>query len=221
MFLEIEGVLSQSEVGRLRELAAAAQFEEGRRSNPHSKVKNNLQLADKDPAWTESSELMAAALQRSEPFRAFAFPRVVAPPMLAKYAPGMNYGVHSDAPLMSLETGRLRSDLSCTIFLADPATYEGGELAVRLGGRVVHFKGSPGSAIVYPSDTLHEVRPVTSGERLVGLTFIESDIRDASRREILYHLGEVAALEGFNMSWENRTRLQFARNNLMRLWVDD
>jgi PKHD-type hydroxylase len=218
MFLELNDVLTGPEVERLRTLAAGAGFEAGRRSNPHSTVKNNLQIDHGDPAYADSSEVMALALQRSEAFRSFALPRLVAPPMLAKYAPGMNYGVHSDAPVMNLATGPLRSDLSCTLFLADPTAYEGGELAVRLGGRTLLFKGAPGAAVVYPSDTLHEVRPVTAGERVVGLTFIESAVRDPARREILYELNEVAALEGFNMSWENRTRLQHARDNLMRMW---
>jgi len=218
MFLELPDVLSSPEMDRLRAIAANARFVEGRLSNPHSKVKNNLQIDHADPAYAESSKLMALALQRSEPFRDFAFPRVVAPPMLARYTHGMNYGVHSDAPTMMVASGPLRSDLSCTLFLNDPASFEGGELVIQLGARVVSFKGAAGSAVVYPSNTLHEVRPVTSGERLVGLTFIESAIRDPAKRDILYQLNEVAALEGFNMSWENRTRLQHARNNLMRLW---
>ena len=218
MFLELPDVLSSPEMDRLRAIAANARFVEGRLSNPHSKVKNNLQIDHADPAYAESSKLMALALQRSEPFRDFAFPRVVAPPMLARYTHGMNYGVHSDAPTMMVASGPLRSDLSCTLFLNDPASFEGGELVIQLGARVVSFKGAAGSAVVYPSNTLHEVRPVTSGERLVGLTFIESAIRYPAKRDILYQLNEVAALEGFNMSWENRTRLQHARNNLMRLW---
>jgi PKHD-type hydroxylase len=218
MFLELPDVLTPPEVGRLRVLAASARFVEGRLSNPHSKVKNNQQIDHGDVAYADSSKLMALALQRSEAFGDFAFPHRLAPPMLAKYGPGMNYGVHSDAPVMALPAGPLRSDLSCTLFLNEPSAYQGGELAIQLGGREILFKGAAGSAVVYPSTTLHEVRPVTSGERLVGLTFIESLVRDQAKREILYDLNEVAALEGFNMSWENRTRLQHARNNLMRLW---
>jgi PKHD-type hydroxylase len=221
MFLELNDVLTRPEVESLQAMAAGAGFQSGRRSNPHSQVKNNLQIDHADPAYAESAQLMAAALERCEPFRAFAFPRLVAPPLLAKYAPGMNYGVHSDAPVMTLAAGPLRSDLSCTLFVADPAAYEGGELAVQVGDRTLLFKGEPGSVVVYPSDTLHEVRPVTAGERVVGLTFIQSAVRDPTRREILHHLNEVAALEGFNMSWENRTRLQHARDKLMRMWVDD
>jgi PKHD-type hydroxylase len=161
---------------------------------------------------------MGEALQRCEGFRNFAFPRLMAPPMLAKYGPGMAYGAHSDAAFLPMGARRLRSDISCTLFIAAPDSYEGGALCIHLGSRSVEFKGAAGSAIVYPSDTLHEVRPVTAGERLVGLTFIESDVPDPAHRQLLYDLDEVAALEGLNMSWENRIRLQHVRNNLRRMW---
>jgi PKHD-type hydroxylase len=220
MFLELADVLTTDEVERLRQIAGGAKFVDGKISNPNSKVKNNLQVDQADPAYGQGSRLMATALQRSERFRDFAFPRLVAPPLLARYEPGMNYGAHSDAAMMALASGPLRSDLSCTLFLNDPSSYEGGELAVQLGGRELKFKGLPGSAIVYPSSTLHEVKPITSGQRLVGLTFIESMVRDPAKRDILWQLNEVAALEGFNMSWENRTRLQLASNNLLRLWSE-
>ena len=220
MFLEIPDVLTAPEVERLRELARGAKFADGKLSSPHSTVKNNQQIDPADPAHAESSKLMAMALQRNEAFRGFAFPRIMAPPMLARYAPGMNYGVHSDAAFLPVGGRPLRSDLSCTLFIGPPGAYEGGELSIHLGTRAVAFKGAPGSIIVYPSNTLHEVKPVTSGERLVGLTFIESLIADPAHRELLYELDEVAALEGFNMSWDNRTRLQHVRNNLRRMWGD-
>jgi PKHD-type hydroxylase len=218
MFLELPQVLNPGEIQKLRAWARGGRFADGRLSSPHSTVKNNLQIDHADPVYAESAKLMAAALERSEPFRNFAFPRVIAPPMLAKYAPGMNYGAHSDAAFMSVGERQLRSDLSCTLFIADPADYEGGELTIRLGAAAVQFKGAAGAAVVYPSNTLHEVKPVTAGERLVGLTFIESMIPDPANRDMLYHLDEVAALEGLNMSWENRTRLQYVRNNLRRIW---
>ncbi len=218
MFLELPDVLTADELARLRALALTARFADGRASSPHSTVKNNLQIDHADSAYRESSKLMAVALQRSEPFRNFAYPRIMAPPMLAKYSPGMNYGVHSDAAFLPLGERPLRSDLSCTLFIAPPEAYEGGELAITLGTATMKFKGAAGSAVIYPSNTLHEVRPVTAGERLVGLTFIESAIPDPAHRDMLYHLDEVAALEGLNMSWDNRTRLQYVRNNLRRVW---
>jgi PKHD-type hydroxylase len=220
MFLEIPDLLTSAELARLHQIAAGARFEDGRRSSPHATNKNNLQIDRADPAHAESAQLLAAALHRHEGFLGFAMPRQIAPPMLARYTPGMHYGVHADAAYFPVGAKGLRSDLSCTIFISAPQTYAGGELAIHLGTRVVTFKGEAGSAIVYPSTTLHEVRPAPSGERLVGLTFIESAIADAARREIIYELDEVAALEGLNMHWDNRTRLQSVRNNLRRMWVD-
>jgi PKHD-type hydroxylase len=218
VFLELDDVLTVGEVQRLRTWARGGAFADGRLSSPHAINKNNLQIDHADPVYAESSRMMAEALRRNEPFQSYAYPRKMAPPMLAKYAPGMNYGAHSDAAFMPVAGGLLRSDLSCTLFIAAPDSYEGGELSIRLGTREVRFKGAAGSAVVYPSNTLHEVKPVTAGERLVGLTFIESMIPDPVNRELLYQLDEVAALEGLTMSWENRTRLQYVRNALRRIW---
>jgi PKHD-type hydroxylase len=218
MFHELDDVLTADELARLAAIASASRFVDGRISNPHSEVKDNLQMDPADARREEASKLMAAALFRIEDFRNFAFPRVLAPPLLAKYAPGMRYGAHSDAAFLPVGQRPLRSDLSCTIFIGAPESYEGGELAIHLGGRSVEFKGKAGSAVVYPSNTLHEVRPVTGGERLVGLTFVESMVPDGVQRELLYELNEVAALEGFNMSQENRTRLEYVRNALRRMW---
>jgi PKHD-type hydroxylase len=218
MFLEISDVLTREEVAELRALAARGRFVDGRISSPHSTVKDNLQIDHADDAYTQSSRLMAQALQRSEPFRNFAFPSLMAPPLLARYEPGMKYGVHSDSAVIQLGQRQLRSDLSCTIFLNEPDAYDGGALAVWLGDRKVEFKLPPGAAVVYPSTTLHEVTPVTAGQRLVGITFIESQIADTALRELLYELDEVAALEGNNMSDQNRVRLQHVRTNLRRMW---
>ncbi|HSV04075.1 MAG TPA: Fe2+-dependent dioxygenase [Phenylobacterium sp.] len=218
MFLEIDDVLTPEEVGELRALAAKARFVDGRISSPHSAVKDNLQIAHEDEAYQASSRLMAQALQRNEPFRNFAFPSLMAPPLLARYEPGMKYGLHSDAAVMQLGARQLRSDLSCTVFLSEPEAYQGGALSIRLGARAVEFKLKPGAAVLYPSTTLHEVRPVTKGERLVGITFIESQIADNVLRELLYDLDEVAALEGLTMADENRVRLQHVRANLRRMW---
>ena len=220
MFLELPDLLNPAEVARLREIAAKSTFIDGRITNPHSKVKNNDQLDYSGEAYAESSRMLAGALQRSEEFRRFAFPKTMAPPMLTKYGVGKTYGLHSDAPFMPIGERPLRSDLSCTIFVSPPESYEGGALEVLLGTRRVGFKGPAGSAIVYPSSTLHEVVPVTSGERIVGLTFIESRIGDQRYRELMHELNEVAALEGLSMDAENYTRIQHVQSSLFRLWAD-
>lgn len=221
MFLELPELLNPAEIDELRQIGATSKFVDGRATNPHSKVKQNLILADQE-AYKRSSQIMFDALRRSEEFNNWAFPKTMAQPWLTKYAGGGTYGVHTDVAFMQQPGGRpLRSDLSCTIYVTAPETYDGGELVVHLGTREVRVKGAAGSAVVYPSNTLHEVTPVTRGERLVGLTFIESRIASAEDRDLLYELNEVAALEGLNMSWENYTRLQRVQMCLLRNWAEN
>ncbi|MBC2778187.1 Fe2+-dependent dioxygenase [Parasphingopyxis marina] len=219
MFKHIYGLLNGQELGELREIAAAATFVDGKISNPHSQVKHNLHLNDED-AYKRSSAIMAGALMRNEEFRGFAIPKKIAPPLITRYEPEMRYGLHPDMAFMRTHEGPIRSDLSCTIFLQDPASYEGGELHIKLGDGNLRFKGELGSAIVYPSTTLHEVEKVTRGERLVGITFIESQVVDPAKRELIYELNEVAAIEGANISTESYTRLQTVQQNLFRRWGD-
>lgn len=220
MFLEIPDLLTAGEVEELIRIGSSSKFADGRATNPHSKVKNNLVLADRD-AFQRSSQLFFDALRRHEDFNNWAFPKTMARPWLTKYSGGGNYGSHADAAFIPQPNSRpLRSDLSCTIFVTAPDTYDGGELVVHLGARSVEIKGPAGSAVIYPSNMLHEVRPVTRGERLVGLTFIESRIADQQKRDLLYEINEVAALEGLKMEWDNYTRLQRVQMNLLRLWAE-
>jgi PKHD-type hydroxylase len=216
MFREIE-LLSPGEVAELKRIAASANFVDGRISNPHSQVKQNLQLHD-DAAFERSSQLLLQALMAHEDFRNFAFPVAITPPLMTRYTKGMRYGAHPDAAFIRMPNLTVRSDLSCTVFLNDPASYEGGALRVHLGTRDLRFKGKPGTAIVYPSNQLHEVEEVTSGERLVAITFIQSQVFETYHRELLYELNEVAALEGLKMSVDNFSRLQLVQQNLLRLW---
>ena len=121
MFLEIKDFLKADEVVRLRELSSRVQFVDGRISNPHNQSKNNLQASESDPLYAESSRIVADAFRRSEPFRDFAFPRHVAPPLLARYEVGMTYGPHSDTSHMRFGSEVHRSDLSATVWLNPPA----------------------------------------------------------------------------------------------------
>ncbi len=218
MFLELQDVVSPTEIARVRQLAGEMHFVDGRVSNPAAYAKNNTQADVSDAKSKEASQILAQALLRNPDFQAFAMPHNVPPPLVCKYHPSMNYGPHSDAAFMAVEDQRVRSDLSCTIFLADPATYDGGELTIHLIDGILQFKCAPGAAIVYPSWTIHEVRPVTRGERLVAITFIESVIRDPQKREMLWTLNEISELEGNNIHPSNRTRLEQVRQNLLRLW---
>ena len=212
-------ILTPQEIDESRKIAASTQFIDGRASNPHNTAKQNEQLHDPS-AYQKSSELLRQAMLRSPEFMEFAFPVALAPPMMTRYKPGMKYGAHADAAFIQLPGATIRSDLSCTIFLNEPADYEGGELHIRLADADLKFKLKPGEAIIYPSDTLHQVVPVTKGERLVAITFIQSRIQDPFRRYMLFELNEVAALEGLKMDPENFNRLQLVQQNLLRHWSD-
>jgi PKHD-type hydroxylase len=220
MFLELKALLNPAEIARLTVLSREVKFVEGRISNPANTTKDNLQADLADPKYAESTEIVADAFERSRAFLDFAMPKRIAPPLLCRYEPGMKYGAHADAAVIALAGGNLRSDISCTVFISEPSSYEGGELVCHLGTRPVPFKGMPGDAIVYPSTLLHEVRPVRSGARLVSITFIESLIADEAKRTQLYELNEVGALEGLKMDWQNRVRLELVRQNLFRMWAD-
>jgi PKHD-type hydroxylase len=218
MLLKIKNLLSADECARLVALAGELKFVDGRVSNPANTSKQNLQADSADPKYGESVQIVAGAMARSREFGSFAITKRVAPPLMCRYEPGMKYGSHADAAIIQLPTGKIRSDLSCTVFIGDPASYEGGELAMILGNQTLAFKGAPGEAIVYPSTLLHEVVPVRSGQRLVSISFIESHVADPHERMQVYELNEIAALEGLRMNPESRVRLDVVRQNLLRMW---
>ena len=218
MLLKIRNLLAPAEIARLAALSREIRFVDGRASNPANTSKDNLQADQGDPRYAESVQIVSGALGRSREFMDFAMPKHIAPPLLCRYEPGMKYGGHADAALIQIGNARLRSDLSCTVFINDPATYAGGELSIEIGNLAIPIKGAAGEAIVYPSTTLHEVVPVRSGQRLVSITFIESYIADEHQRTQVYELNEIAALEGTTMKWESRVRLDVVRKNLIRMW---
>ena len=200
-------ILTPDEVAECRQIAASSPFVDGRITNPHNTAKQNEQLHNRQ-GYDRSAQILQTALLRSPELVEFAFPVKIAPPLLTRYKPGMKYGL------------QLRSDLSCTIFLNEPASYEGGALHIREGDADIRFKLNSGEAIVYPSDTLHEVEPVTEGERLVAITFMQSRIQDPFRRNLLFNLNEVAALEGLTMKPDNFVTLQLIQQQLLRYWGD-
>jgi PKHD-type hydroxylase len=218
VFLQIKGLLTPAEIARLTALSRELRFVDGRVSNPANTTKDNLQADANDPKYAESVQIVSTAFARSREFVDFAMPKRVAPPLLCRYEPGMKYGGHADSALIQVGNSRLRSDLSCTVFINEPSAYEGGELSIEVGTLAIPFKGAAGEAIVYPSTMLHEVMPVRSGQRLVSITFIESHIADEHQRTQVYELNEIAAIEGLSMKWESRVRLDVVRQNLMRMW---
>jgi PKHD-type hydroxylase len=137
MFLEIPSLLRPDEVGRLTALAETLSFVDGRVSNQGSPTKHNLQVDRESPnpqRYLEAARIVSEALGRSREFREFAFPKRMSQPVLSRYDTGMSYAAHSDAAFLPVTTfGVLRTDISATVFITDPSSYDGGELMVRLG----------------------------------------------------------------------------------------
>lgn len=215
MFHLLTGVLSAEDLARVDALAAEAVFRDGRLTNPGHPGKNNLQAAPEGPA-AQAADLIGARLNAHPDFRRLAHPRRMTPPRLCRYETGMAYGRHVDGAII----GGRRADLSCTVFLKDRDAYEGGELVVSLGSGVMTLKEPAGSAVLYPSDTVHEVRPVTRGERLVAIAFIESRIADPKARDIVAALQAIHRAEFERLDPDNRVALNGVIQNLIRRWAD-
>jgi PKHD-type hydroxylase len=197
-FLQIEKLLSAEQLSELDTLVAQGTFRDGRLSAGRvaAQVKDNEQLerqAD-DPILRRIDEILIAAINGNGQIRAAALPARIAPPLIARYQPGKQYGLHSDNAFMGVGGGTMRTDVSLTIFLSDPATYEGGSLEVETMAGRIGFKLPRGDAILYASGELHRVAPVTAGERRVAVTWMQSRIPDTRQRSIVYDVGRMAEL---------------------------
>ena len=217
-FLKIENLLLRREVQEVVELSKKLKFVDGRASsNPGSRVKKNLQGDIQDPTYMECGKIIQRALFRNEKIKDYAFPKHVAMPMVCKYEPGMEYGYHVDATILATKPP-IRADVSGTVFLNDPESYEGGELCAKMGDGEMQIKYGPGDAVVYPSNTLHRVKPVTKGQRLVAVTFLQSYVGNHYHRQLLYELRQGIDMEHDKLSWETLTQLTNVHTNLYRLW---
>jgi PKHD-type hydroxylase len=192
MLLHLEGVLTPDQLRGVRELLARARFVDGKASAGMAArlVKNN-QEADRSAADLASVDnLVMGSLVKHPGYRAGALPLKVAAPFYARYTPGMQYGDHVDDPIMGGPDGLYRTDIAITIFLNELDGYDGGELVVRTAFGENRVKLPAGDAVLYPASSLHHVAPVTRGERLVVVTWVQSLVRDPARRELLYQLNQ-------------------------------
>jgi PKHD-type hydroxylase len=165
--------------------------------------------------------ILTSAMANNGTFRSAVLPYRMADPIFARYQPGMTYGDHVDDPLMGLSGQRFRSDVSMTIFLREPEAYQGGELVVRTTFGEKRVKLKAGSAVIYPSSSLHHVAEVSEGERLVALAWIQSYVRDPARRELLYELDQAREHLLVSAPDDQTTGLvDKSYANLLRMWGD-
>src|SRR3989338_1159084 len=193
MLLRLEGVLTPDQLQGAREMLAKVKFVDGKASAgmAASRVKNNQEADRRTQEIGNLDNLVMGSLVRHPVYRAGALALKVATPFYARYVPGMRYGDHVDDPIMGGEDGLYRTDIAITIFLNDPANYDGGELAVNTAFGEQKIKLPAGDAVMYPASSLHRVAEVTRGERLVAVTWVQSLVRDPARRELLYELNQV------------------------------
>jgi PKHD-type hydroxylase len=211
--LTIADVLTPEDVERVREGLGSAPFGDGKRtaSGPAKTVKANAQTDGSDARVQALAKFVRDALERHPVFSLYARPARWSPLLFNRYRGGDAYGFHVDNPVM----GEVRTDLSFTVFLTDPDNYEGGALLVDGLDGEREVKLSAGSVVLYPTGALHRVTPVTSGERLAAVGWIQSLIRRADEREILFDLGRTRASLPDS---EPRLILDKAIGNLVRLW---
>ncbi len=214
----IADVLSQAEVAAIRAEAGTLEFGDGRASAGKlaAQVKANDQALP-SPALEAIRTKVNVALQRDTFFASAARPRHLTPLILSRYREGQTYGSHVDDALMR----GLRTDLSFTLFLSEPETYSGGALVIEDALEARAFRLRAGDLLLYPSTTLHHVSAVTEGVRLALVGWVQSWVRSAERREILFDLDRsIDALFDSSGKTEVVDRLTKTRSNLLRLWAE-
>ncbi|MEW7987790.1 MAG: Fe2+-dependent dioxygenase [Candidatus Thiodiazotropha sp.] len=221
--MQIDDLLQQAQLDKIDQTLAQAEFVDGKLTagKAAQRVKNNQELKGEPRQMELLIRILTSAMANNGTFRSALLPYRMADPIFARYQPGMTYGDHVDDPLMGLSGQRFRSDVSMTIFLREPETYEGGELVVRTTFGEKRVKLPAGSAVIYPSSSLHHVAEVTKGERLVALAWIQSYVRDPAQRELLYELDQAREhLLATAPDTESAGLVDKSYANLLRMWGD-
>ena len=185
-------------------------------------MKRNLQLPDASPLREQLSRLVLAALARHPLYHAATLPLRTLPPRFNRYEGGGQYGFHVDGAVMALpDAGQLRSDVSCTLFLSEPDDYDGGELIVSDTYGEHDVKLPAGDLIIYPSSSLHRVAPVTRGTRVASFFWVQSLVRDDSRRRLLFELDtSIQSLTRSGADAAAVLQLTGVYHNLLRQWSE-
>ncbi len=227
MLLTIKSVVAPVNLKKVRDLLAQAKFIDGTLSagTAARRVKQNEEISTADKTLNDLNNIVMTSLVSHPEYLAAAFPLRIAAPFYARYSKGMAYGDHVDDPIMgppgANPAQRYRSDLSITVFLNAPEEYSGGELVIRSVNGEQSIKLAAGDAIMYPSSSLHHVNPVTDGERLVAVTWVQSMIRDAAQRELLYTLNKAREhLLQTQPDSEHTKQVDISYVNLIRMWSD-
>lgn len=223
MLLIVPGVLKPDELALARGWLEAVRFVDGKASAGAAarRVKHNLEAERGAAELGRLDEMVMGNLSRHPVYRGGALPLHAATPLYIRYRAGMEYGDHLDDPIMGAGGVMYRSDVAVTVFLSAPEEYDGGELVIRGASGAQSVKLAAGDAVLYPAGTLHRVSPVTRGERLVAVTWVQSAVRDPARRELLYGLNLAREkLLASAPGAEETAQVNAAYLNLIRMWSD-
>lgn len=219
MIICIKSVLPPDDLLAVRKAVAKSRFVDGKSTAGwHAKrVKNNQQAKPDQEGIREAGIRVSSALGANDLFRLAAKPKHISPLLFSRYCDGMSYGSHVDDALMH----GMRTDLSFTIFLSELDDYTGGELVLDLHHGEQNFKLDAGDMVVYPSTTLHRIEPVTKGDRLVCVGWVQSLIRRSDQRELLFDM-ETARLALFQKEGKSQEfdLLSKSVSNLLRMWAE-
>lgn len=225
MLLAIADVLDAAQVAGARQALAGAEWVDGRVTSGHQsgRAKRNRQVPDGHPIAVTTGDMIIGALQKAPQFLSAALPLRVFPPRFNVYSEGESFDTHIDNAMMMLPGagGRMRTDLSATLFLSNPDEYEGGELTIEDTYGTHQVKLPAGHLILYPSSSLHYVRPVSKGARLAAFFWIQSMVREDGQRTLLYDM-DTAIQRLLRDHPDHPSGVQFTGvyHNLLRQWMD-
>ena len=225
MLIHIPRVLTPDQVRQCREALAEAAWVDGRvtAGEQSGRAKHNLQLPEDAPEAKVLGEMVLKALAASDRFMSAALPLKVYPPLFNRYGEGMGFGDHIDNAIrISPVTGaRYRTDLSCTLFLSDPADYDGGELMFEDGVAARSIKLPAGDMILYPATTVHRVAPITRGERWASFFWVQSMVGDLGQRDLLHQLDQAVAAARGDLGDDHAAAVALVGvyHNLVRMWA--
>jgi len=223
MILVINAIEDAAHLEALSQRLALLEWRDGRATAGAvaRAVKRNLQAALDTTAGRRLHDELLALVAGHTVVKAAAQPRRFAPLIISKTGVDGQYGPHVDNPLMGKGNARLRTDLSFTLFLTPPGDYDGGELVIHAAGMSQELKGEAGHLVLYPSTSIHEVRPVTRGERIVCVGWIESLVADQARREMLFELENLRASLRRTLPAQSAELLTLDKTiaNLLRMWA--
>jgi len=224
MIVHVEGVLNPDQVARCRETLSAAAWLDGRATagEQSARVKKNLQVPEDSETARDLGELILGALGRNPTFISAALPLRVFPPLFNRYDEGMAFDTHVDNAIRFAGPVRYRTDVSCTLFLTDPADYDGGELIVEDAYGEHAVKLPAGDMILYPATSLHRVAPITRGSRWSSFFWAQSMVKSDEQRTLLYDLD--AAIQKLSVKVGQGdpevVALTGTYHNLLRMWAE-